>query len=544
LIDFRGPLFDRLAGLGFPRATDLAVEQISIPMPDGVVLDSDRYRPADYTSGPVVLIRTPYGKKATFSVGYGLALARRGFQVLIQEVRGTFGSQGTFEAFHQEKADGLATAAWIREQDWCDGRLAMAGASYVGHTQWAVGPYLDPPLEAMCVAIAGSNFTPMFYPGGSVAAQILVKWSAGLGTQEERWAGLPHPLRTRRTAAAMRSLPLADSDLAAIGRRVPFLQEVVRHSEPGDDFWSEVEHDQGLAALTVPVSLVAGWYDFFLPQQLRDFEVLQAAGGPCRLTVGPWYHGQLSSLPAILRDQVGWLEAHLMGDVTPVLQAPVRIFLQGAGRWLDLDQWPPPSRSEPWALGVDGTLRPGGPAKASGVRRFVYDPADPTPTVGGAIMDTSGGQRDNAAIEQRADVLVYDGPVLEQDLDLIGTVQATIALRTEWEDADVFVRLCDVDQRGRSLNVCDGLLRLRPQQPRAGEDGVRHVELSLLPTAYRFVRGHRLRVQLAGGALPTFARNSQTGDDVASSTRSRPGSFEVLHGGEDGTTLLLPVFGS
>lgn len=544
MIDPCGALLDRLFGLGHPRATDLAVDQISIPMADGVLLDSDRYRPADCTRGPVVLVRTPYGKRNKAGRAYGLVLARRGFQVLIQEVRGTFGSGGQFHAFHQEKVDGLATARWIREQPWCDGRLAMAGLSYYGHTQWAVGRYLDPPLEAMCVAISGAGFSSIFYPGHGLAAQTMVSWSAKIGTQEEPWAKLPHPRRRRRTAAAMRAVPLVDTDLAAIGRRVPFLQEVVRHSDPDDHFWDDAEHDRDLGSMEVPVSFVAGWYDFFLTQQLRDFEQLQSAGRACRLTVGPWSHGQRSSLAAIFSDQVGWLEAHLMGDATAALQSPVRIFLQGAERWLDLPHWPPDTTEQPWACGADGSLRPGNSAGAApGVRRFVCDPADPTPTVGGAIMDSSAGQRNNASVERRPDVLVYDGPVLAVDLDLIGTVRAQVAVRTEWADADVFVRLCDVDRRGRSVNVCDGYLRLRPGSPTGAADEVRLVGVDLMPTAYRFVRGHRLRLQIAGGALPTYARNPHTGNDVATAVASRPNTFEVLHGDAHGTSLRLPVFG-
>ncbi|WP_431926759.1 CocE/NonD family hydrolase [Nonomuraea jabiensis] len=144
-------LLDRF--LGLPEATTPDIEvthDLRVPMPDGVVLLADRYRPRGAGSLPVVLVRTPYGKHKLDVKGTGRLLARRGMQVVVQNVRGTFGSGGRFAAFHQEREDGLATAAWLREQVWCDGRLATAGSSYLGYTQWAVGPYLDPSLEAMC----------------------------------------------------------------------------------------------------------------------------------------------------------------------------------------------------------------------------------------------------------------------------------------------------------------------------------------------------------------------------------------------------------
>jgi putative CocE/NonD family hydrolase len=529
-------LIDKVLGLPAAEVKPVVTRDLAIPMPDGVRLLADRYRPPGSEPLPVVLVRTPYGRRGAMGLLFGATFARRGFQVVVQSVRGTFGSGGEFRAFRQEKEDGLATAAWLREQPWCDGRLAMAGASYLGHTQWAVAPYLDPPLEAMCLGVTGSEFTTAFYPGGVLALDNMLSWSAMIGKQEEPFAGPRNALRAKRVRLAMSHLPLRAADVAAIGEPVPFLADVTSHAESPDD-WQETDHSARLAELTTPTSMVTGWYDLFLARQLSDFKALQAAGNRTRLTVGPWKHGEPASFRPMIADQASWLAAHLLDDRAQLHRPPVRIFLQRADRWLDFEQWPP-AESEPRALHLQpvGGLADDEPGD-SPPDRFTYDPADPTPTVGGPMLSGEAKQHDNRTVEARADVLVYTGPPLAHDLDVIGEVSATVHVRTSVPHADVFVRLCDVDREGVSLNVTDGVLRL------PGGGGVVAAEVVLDPTAYRFRRGHRLRVQVAGGAFPRFARNHGTGDPTADAVTTVPCRFEVFHDPEHPSRITLAVFG-
>jgi uncharacterized protein len=166
--------------------------------------------------------------------------------------------------------------------------------------------------------------------------------------------------------------------------------------------------------------------------------------------------------------------------------------------------------------------------------RYRYDPADPTPTVGGPLLSSPGKQADNTAIESRADVLVFTGPPLAADVDVVGPVHAEVFVRPERQYADLFVRLCDVDPAGVSRNVVDGIRRLDPQtvpadDVRIGADGVLAVDVELFPTAYRFRAGHRLRLQVSGGAFPRFARNPGTGEPLGTATSGVAGSVEVFH---------------
>jgi len=207
----------------------------------------------------------------------------------------------------------------------------------------------------------------------------------------------------------------------------------------------------------------------------------------------------------------------------------------GAGRtdWRALESWPAATTQVAWHLQPGGGLAPA-PPPASGPDSFRYDPDDPTPAVGGTSLSSNSGPRDNRALERRADVLTYTSQALKVDLEVIGPVQAELHLESSTEHFDVFARLCDVDPRGRSTNICDGILRCGPgtTQP---------VCVDLWPTAYRFAAGHRIRLQVSGGSHPRFARNLGTGEPLATGTRLAVSERAVFHDPERPSRLLLPT---
>jgi putative CocE/NonD family hydrolase len=547
---FLGWAFDRV--LGLPPAAAPRVQRrqdLRIPLADGVITLADWYRPADAgrSAMPVVLIRTPYGHQTVLGRMLGSVLARRGLQVVVQSVRGTFGSGGEYWPMHQERDDGLATVAWLRDQPWCDRRIAMAGPSYLGLTQWAVGPYLDEPLEAMCVSVTTSDFPRTFYPDGSLSLYSLLSWSSLIGTQED---GTPlrrlltERRQAQKTDAAFRTLPLRDADRAAIGKPVRFWQEVIEHAEPGDDFWKPINHRPLVAKLTTPTTMVTGWYDLFLPAQLDDFRDLREAGRDTRITIGPWAHADPQNIRTMLADTAGFLVERLHRDVPKVNRAPVRLYLQHADQWLDFPTWPP-TQATPTPIHLHTGHRLDWASPTDGEPdSFDYDPADPTPSTGGPLLNGPTKQRDNKAIEARPDVLIYTGERLARELDLVGELEATIHLRTGLGHGDLFVRLCDVDERGVSRNVCDGMIRLRAGDLEPAEDGSVEVTLAMYPTGYRFRRGHRLRVQIAAGAFPRFARNHGTEEPVASAVRTERNHYEILHDARHPSRIVLPVLNS
>ena len=178
-----GRAADRALGLPSAAAPYVVRPDVAVPMPDGVVLLGDHYRPAGHDRPlPVVLIRSPYGRAGLSGFLFAAPLARRGFQVFIQSTRGTFGSGGQFRPFLTERDDGLATVAWLREQPWCDGQVSMTGASYLGHTQWAVAPYVDPPLRSVALNVTTAKFSAAFYQHGVPSLQNTLNWT-GAGRQ-------------------------------------------------------------------------------------------------------------------------------------------------------------------------------------------------------------------------------------------------------------------------------------------------------------------------------------------------------------------------
>ncbi len=543
-----GRAIDRAMGLSGPSAQFTTQRDVGVPMPDGVVLLGDLYRPAAGSGPlPVVLIRSPYGRVGLAGTIFAAPLARRGFQVFIQSTRGTFGSGGEFRPFLHEKADGLATVAWLRGQPWCDGRVSMTGGSYLGHTQWAIAPYVDPPLESVSLNITAAKITAAFYDHGAPGLRNALNWSGLIGTQERgRLPNLvPNPMLIPRTKRALRKLPLQTADVDVAGAPVAFWRDFLGHAEPGDEFWAGVDHDGADLTRLPPVSMVTGWWDLFLPQQLRDYAAIRAAGVPARLVVGPWLHSEPGEIKAISQEDTRWLSHHLSGGPAPT-GLPVRVYLQQTRKWLDFADWPPPQH-EPVRhyLRPEGGLAPEPEAGDPKPAWFIYDPADPTPTVGGPVLQPPGKQADNAPVEARTDVLTYTSPPLAADHNLIGPVSARIYVRAERAYADVFVRLCDVDTAGVSRNITDGIRRLDPRTVPAADvtecgDGVLAVDVELFPTGYRMQAGHRLRVQVSGGAFPRFARNFGTAEPFGAASSGLRCKFEIFADAQHPSAVVLP----
>jgi putative CocE/NonD family hydrolase len=536
-------LVERLAKL--PPATHAVgrVERdLPIPMDDGVSLLADVYHPAGAAPAATVLLRSPYGR-GSFGRLLGPLYARRGFRVIVESCRGTFGSGGRFRPQFDERADGLATLRWIERQPWFDGRLAMSGPSYLGYVQWAIAGEAGSRLAALCPHITMSNLAAHWYAGGSFSLDDAIGWSAMVSTQERRFASLDRllGLTARRVGRHIDTLPLVTLDERILGREVPFWRDFVNHASLDDPFWAAADHSKRIADVTAPVAMVGGWYDIFLPVQLADYRTLAAAGNPPWLVIGPWTHTSMAGGAEQLRDSLAWLAAHLAGDRSQLRADPVRLYVMGAGEWRGFDRWPPPGyRAEAWHLHAGGRLARDAPA-ASDPDRYRYDPAHPTPIAGGTLLSGRAGRRDQRQTEARADVLSFTSEPLERDVEVIGEVEASIFASSSLGHFDVFVRLCDVDERGSSTNVCDGIQRVDPGYGRPRADGPQPVRISLWPTAQRFRRGHRIRVQVSSGAHPRFVRNPGTGEPLATGTALRASEQAIHHGPGCASAVLLPV---
>ncbi|WIX99107.1 CocE/NonD family hydrolase [Amycolatopsis mongoliensis] len=532
-------LFERLLELPAPATRKLVVQRdLRVPMPDGAELLADRWAPRAGGGGlPTALVRSPYGRKGAFGALFARPLAERGYQVLIQSTRGGFGSGGVFDPLCQEREDGLATLDWVVRQPWFGDAMVLVGASYLGYVQWAVADRLPPQVKAMIPHVTESGLTLEFLREDGFSLETPFGWGVQVAVQERRFALLRQRGQAKKLARALTTLPLARADVAAIGHRSDYIQDILAHPE-NDPRWAAADHRSRVADVTVPVSSIGGWYDIFLPGQLRDFRTLQDAGRHPRLTVGPWTHAGRPDLLAgaglTLREALEFGLAHARGEEPPE-RAPVRLFVMGEEAWRDFGSWPPGGYApQRFHLQPGGGLEVGAPG-GSEPDTYRYDPADPTPAAGGVRMAPDAGRVDNAALEARADVLTYTTAVLDEDVEVIGDVRAEIWFRSSLPFADVFVRLCDVDPGGRSVNVCDGLTSL------TGADEPAAVTVRMWPTAHRFRRGHRIRVQVSSGAFPRYARNPGTGEPHATAVTLRAADQEVHHDPAHASAVVLPV---
>jgi putative CocE/NonD family hydrolase len=554
----RRALLARLLKLPPPCCAVGVQRDVPIPAPDGVRLFADHYFPRAAGDFPTILLRTPYGRGREVGLGNGYALAElpaqrfaeRGYHVVVQGARGCFDSEGVFEPHVHEAADGQAAVDWIARQPWFNGLLATWGPSYLGYMQWALAAGASPSLKAMLVMITSAENFTVTHPDGAFGLETRLRWSQGIYAESrmhrrplrERLAHRFFGGAERRLQAAFAHLPLLEADTIAAGEPIPFYRDILTHDQPADPFWRARDHRAAVARITAPVHLVGGWYDYYLRGLLRDYAALKAAGRQPYLTIGPWYHAHIGGMMDGLREGLTWFTAQLKGDRRRLRRKPVRIYVMGAGQWREFDDFPPPARPIRYYLHPEARLETDPPPPASSPDRYRYDPADPTPALGGALLALRGaGPRDNRPLEARADVLCYTTPPLARDLDVIGPVRLELFARSSLPYTDFLGRLCDVAPDGRSTNLCDGLFRVEPGRGKVQPDGSLRVDIELWATAHRFRPGHRLRLQVSSGAHPRWSRNLGTGEPLATGARMAVTEQTIYHDDAHPSALVLPA---
>jgi uncharacterized protein len=502
-----------------------ARHNIDVHARDGVVLRTDHYAPR-LEDAPTILIRTPYGRRGIFGLVTGRVLAERGFHVVLQSCRGTFDSGGTFAPMRHERDDGLDTLAWLERESWFDGTLFTWGSSYVGFTQWAIAGEAGPALKAMLTAVTASSFRAPTYAGGAFSLDTVLNWATLLNNQGGSL--LSFVVKQTRSRSMLRRawthLPLAEADAIAAGREITFFQEWLTRA--GDEaYWRDRGDADRVEDTNAAICMIGGWYDIFLPWQLADYARLRAAGKRPRLVIGPWTHSSRELFAHTMREGISFFRSQL--DSKPDTM-PVEIYVGGVDEWRTLDEWPPPGRTREWFGTADaGLAADSRTGAAAAIGRFRYDPADPTPSPGGPLLTVGAGRMRNNGVEARDDTLVYSSPVLAAAVEAIGPVSVSIRLRSSSPNFDLFARVCDVAPDGRSENICDGLTRVDDSTP-ADADATRTIEVTLWPTAYRWLGGHRIRLQVAGGAHPRYSRNPGSGEPLGSATRLVTVEHEVL----------------
>ena len=522
--------------LTLPRATHRyrTLEDLRIPLRDGIELLADVLIPAGEQKG-TLLFRSPYGWPPLIAGLTASIYARYGYVVVLARCRGTFGSGGRLEPLVNEAADGADTVGWMRRQPWFTGTFATAGGSYGGCTQFAV--LMDPPPELVTCVIQCAPFDlgRHIHRDGAFALNAWFGWTLAVVRQESGFVRSALEARRRKQddERLERTLSLEKGAAEAFGGRAPWYREWISRRDPADPYWAGYDLSESLDRVEVPVLLQVGWQDLFLDQGIEAVDRLQKRGVDVAMTAGPWTH---KSAPieggSTVKETLQWLDEHFTSSAER-RSSPVRAFVTGAEEWIGLPSWPPSSRDAVFHPHSTGELSadPAGEGSRAG---FLYDPEDPTPSIGGPLNSAAGGSVDDSALAARDDVLAFTSAPLDEPLRIVGAPRVELVQELSNPHADVFARLSVVDPRGRSRNITEGFVRLDPGAPTGA------LVLALDATAHEFRAGERIRLVLAGGSFPRWERNLGTGQDPASSADLAP-SARIVDLGRSRLVLPVPV---
>jgi putative CocE/NonD family hydrolase len=555
---------------------------VAVKMRDGVTLRADIYRPTADGKFPVLLQRTPYDKNN--EVGFGLKAAAQGYAVIVEDVRGRYASEGEWYTFKNEPNDGYDTIEWAAMLPYSNGKVGMFGGSYVGATQMLAAIAHPPHLAGICPVVTASNYHANWtYQGGAFEQWFDESWTSGLSMNTfERTVG-----RSGNAMNGIWKLPLTEyplftfqhplDDLTSSASLAPYFLDWLAHPNY-DDYWKRVSIEEHFGDITVPALHIAAWYDLFLGGSLRNYEGIRDHGGSDearkgqRLLVTIGGHsgdgrkvGEVDFGPeaekATENDAtLEWYDFLFKGVQNEFATGkPVKIFVMGANQWRQEDDWPLAraqsakyflhSAGKANSLRGDGTLSTAAPARES-ADEYVFDPSNPTPTVGGPLCCDSGhlapGPRDQRAVEARDDVLVYSTPPMTQDVEVTGPVSVELYAKSSAVDTDFTGKLVDVGPDGFAQNMTEGIVRARYRDSQEkpsliNPDQVYKFTIDLWATSNVFRKGHVLRLEISSSNFPRFDTNLNTGEDPRLAQRSVAATNTVLHDAQHPSALVLAV---
>ena len=541
---------------------------VAVPMRDGVVLRADLYRPPGDGRFPVLVHRTPYSRAESPSDPLVLAAVRRGYAVVLQDVRGRYGSGGVFEAYRQEGKDGYDTIEWAAHQPWSNGAVGTFGLSYPGAVQWLAAVEHPPSLKAMVPAMTFSTPETFWYSGGVWDGSWLDWTWLNIAPDLRRRLGVPGP-RTDEEAARSwdRDGPAARTyrpllELPDFKGVAPWYYEWMRHP-PGDPWWSFARLPTGYDQVSAAVLNLSGWFD----EMYRPSGAVENyLGAGDELVLGPWTHGvaavQVSKAgdrdfgPSAALDYVGtvlgWMDRHVKGVDSAKAEPAVRMFVMGSNRWRSADRWPFPGTQpdtvyleRPAAGSRTGRLAKRLSAGPGGETVIHSDPAHP-------VTDPFQGRfgaHDYRSLTPGPSIAVFETAPFAAPVEIIGRVVAELAVSASVPDFDLWVQLYDVAPDGTAWNLSTPGTALQRASYREGGPDRRmvkpgetvRVRMDHLVTANRFLAGHRLRVVVTPAFAPVFSLNPQTGVQEFESDSVLAGDIRIGHAAGRVSRIILPV---
>jgi len=585
---------------------------VPVPMRDGVELHADVFTPDGPGPFPVLLSRTPYNKEDPGTIEAGIAGAEQGFIMVNMDVRGRYHSPGFWEPFKYEINDGYDSVEWAARLPKSDGKVGMWGASYVGATQWLAAISDPPHLAGICPALTAQDYyRDWAYQSGALQQWFAQSWAsqtAGDALWQETYfsfSALGHvpSIRSPKTGLLarpgqtsmtdplnyIRVLPLRDYTTlvtprtggnAGLKSLEPWYLDWLAH--PTDDaYWQKWSISRDYSRIHVPVFIIGGWYDLFLGGTLENYEGVKAHGGTADArnddhlliipgghsgegtTVGAYNFGK-SAAANTFQFMLDWYKCLFLGQENAVARwKPVRYYQMGTDVWKQSSSWPPPeagtatyylhSAGRANTASGNGSLstQVNDPNANAASDRYVYNPADPVPTMGGSMCcdgaDVPNGVQDQRPDEQRADVLVFSTPALQKNLDVTGPVSMTLYVSSSAPDTDFTAVLVDAAPDGSDHNIATGILRMRYRDHdytkarfmKPGE--IYRVNVNLWATSNVFLAGDRLRVDVSSSNFPRWDRNLNTRQSPESGSDFVKATNVIYHDAAHPSSLNLSV---
>jgi len=566
-------------------STDIIIQH-DVPMKtrDGVTLFADIYRPNSPEKFPVILMRTPYDKSVNWAVSPVYRMVTRGYVVIIQDVRGRYTSEGEWYPFKHEQADGYDTVEWAAALPYCNGKVGMMGASYVGATQMLAAIAQPPHLAATAPNMTASNY----HDGWTYQSGAFEQWFDENWTSQLAQNTLTRLIdRNTNALVGVPALPLINYPVFNFGQLpseaqlttllAPYFLDWLAHPDY-DEYWKQWSIEEHFSKISVPMLQVGAWYDIFNAGTLRNYlgakkygateaartqqHLLIEIGGHSGfgrrigdVDFGP--HATENEYTSVILDWYDFLFKGIQNQFAT--DKPVKLFVMGANEYRQEDDWPPPqarntkyflhSGGKANSLRGDGSLSTSAP-KSETADAFVYNPSNPAPTMGGPLCCDADhmepGPRDQRSVENRDDVLVYSTGPLQHDMEVTGPVTADLFVKSSAVDTDFTAKLVDVAPDGFAQDLTEGILRMRyrasPEHPELMNPGqIYEITLDLWATSNVFLRGHSLRLEISSSNFPRFDRNLNTGEEIRSGRNFVSATNTVLHDAQHASALVLPV---
>jgi putative CocE/NonD family hydrolase len=535
-----------------PDTTGPHTIEVGIPMRDGTELAADIHLPAAAElPAPAIVVGTPYDKTGPFE---DVRVYRdAGYVGVIYDIRGRGKSEGTFHPLAADGADGHDVVEWVAAQDWCSGKVGMAGISYMG---WVAAATIAERPKHLCAAVPtaamGRWQEEVPYLHGCHVL-MLSFWFALVRRRIND--------HSRKVSDFLGILPV-DAIGDVIEPAGPGWREFLDH-ETLDELWRDRRWDGEYDDFDVPCLHVGGWHDREdIWGTFHHFEEMVNSKSPARdsqwLLVGPWSHascrypadtyfgiespGAAVDMTAI---HVRFFDRFLRDKDNGVDREPrIRLYDGGTKGWKVRQAWDGGTVEKRFFLAPDGALTDSTDAEGSATYR--YDPLEPA----GLRFDVDAPLWEpplelNDLLHQNG-VVNWTSSALADDVTIRGWGSVELYAESDREDTEWHVKLADVDPDGRALQVAWGCLRAshgeNPAVPAAVRPGETHrYTVELTPVFQTFKAGHRLQLVLASSEYPWFSRSLNRFQPTAEQTVPLVATNTVHYGGANPSALRLPV---